>query len=110
MFPLPNATDPSGTRQYNYQYEADVEKLRADQVLRVDWNIRPGTTFYSRVQFGHEVCGRGYVSGGAGEPVPAGRTGRRCGTPTTSTPSASSTRCIHSFNPITVLEVTAGLN
>ena len=40
MFPMPNATDPSGTRQYNYEWEGIVEKLRTDQVLRVDWNVR----------------------------------------------------------------------
>ena len=29
MFPMPNATDPGGTRQFNNQFEGNVEKLRA---------------------------------------------------------------------------------
>jgi hypothetical protein len=65
LFPLPNATDPTGGRQYNYQFEGITEKLRLDQVLKIDWNVAPGkTTFNSRLQFGHEVCARGYQSGG----------------------------------------------
>ena len=39
LFPLPNATDPSGNRQYNYTYQNELEKPRNDQVARVDYNI-----------------------------------------------------------------------
>ena len=41
LFPLPNATDPSGSRQYNYTYQNMLEKPRNDQVARVDYNIKP---------------------------------------------------------------------
>ena len=60
LFPLPNATDPSGSRQYNYTYQNELEKPRNDQVARVDLNINRDTTFYTRVQFGNEVNSRGY--------------------------------------------------
>ena len=59
LFPLPNANDPTGQRQFNYQVQLPVLKPRNDQVLRVDYNVAQGTTFYSRLQFGHEVGGRG---------------------------------------------------
>ncbi len=108
QFPLPNATDPTGTRQYNYEWEGTVEKLRADQVLRVDWNVRSGTTFYSRVQFGHEVCSRGYTGACAGLFL-QGNWPQMRNSYDIDTFSIVNT-LIHSFNATTVLEVTGGLN
>jgi hypothetical protein len=55
LMPLPNATDPTGARQYNYTYQTAIDHPRSDQVLRVDWNAARNTTFYSRVQFGYEA-------------------------------------------------------
>ncbi len=55
LMPLPNASDPTGTRQYNYTYQTAIDHPRSDQVLRIDWNAAPQTTFYSRVQFGYEA-------------------------------------------------------
>ena len=86
-----------------------VEKLRTDQVLRVDWNVRPGTTFYSRMQFGHEVCGRGYVSGGCAGLFLQGNWPQMRNSYDIDTFSIVNT-LIHSFNPTTVLEVTGGMN
>ena len=54
LFPLPNATDPTGANQYNYVFQTEQDWPRNDQVLRVDWNIAPGTTAYGRLQFGYE--------------------------------------------------------
>ena len=62
LFPLPDPAlvgNPVTQGNYNYQFAGDTEKLRRDNVVRVDWNIRPGTTFYTRVQMGKEVFGRG---------------------------------------------------
>ena len=79
--------------------------------LRVDWNVRPGTTtFYSRLQFGHEVCARGFITAGCPAICSCRATGRRCATPTTSTPSARRTRSCTRSTPTTVLEATVGLN
>ena len=44
LFPMPNATDPTGTNQYNYVFQTEQDWPRNDQVLRVDWNISPSTT------------------------------------------------------------------
>ena len=44
--PLPDpllAGNPITGGQYNYQFAENTEALRRDQVLRVDWNWRPGT-------------------------------------------------------------------
>ena len=62
LFPLPDPAlvgNPVTQGNYNYQFAGDTEKLRRDHVVRVDWNIRPGTTFYTRFQTGKEVFGRG---------------------------------------------------
>ncbi len=55
LMPLPNATDPTGARQYNYTYQTSLDRPRTDQVARIDWNAAKNTTFYSRVQFGYEA-------------------------------------------------------
>ena len=39
LFPLPNATDPTGARQYNYAFQTVQDWPRNDQVLRMDWNV-----------------------------------------------------------------------
>ena len=52
LFPLPNADDPTGAKQYNYVFQTVQDWPRNDQVLRVDWNIAPNTTAYGRLQFG----------------------------------------------------------
>jgi len=54
LFPLPNATDPTGANQYNYVFQTEQDWPRNDQVLRVDWNATPSTTAYGRLQFGYE--------------------------------------------------------
>jgi carboxypeptidase family protein len=108
LFPMPNATDPTGNRQYNYQYEGIVDKLRTDQVLRVDWNVRPGTTFYSRLQFGKEINGRGYTTNAAGLFLNANYPQMR-NSYDIDTVSLSNT-LVHTFNASTILEVVGGVN
>ena len=111
LFPLPNATDPSGTRSYNYTYQNILYKPKNDQVLRVDYNINPGTTFYTRFQFGNEVNSRGLNAFlGAGT-----NNGGNAGWPQFDTSYEIKTYSIvntllHTFNPSTVAEVTIGMN
>jgi hypothetical protein len=111
LFPLPNATDPSGSRQYNYTYQNVLEKPRNDQVARVDYNINRNTTFYTRVQFGNEVNSRGanaFLGAGTGN-------GGNAGWPQFNTSyevgslSMVST-LLHTFNSTMVGEVTIGRN
>jgi hypothetical protein len=111
LFPLPNATDPSGSRQYNYTYQNVLEKPRNDQVARVDYNIDRNTTFYTRVQFGNEVNSRGanaFLGAGTGNGGNAGwpqfETSYEVGSM-----SLVST-LLHTFNSSTVAEVTVGRN
>jgi hypothetical protein len=106
MYPLPNASDPTGGRQYNYQWEGIIEKLRTDQVLRVDWNMRPKTTFYSRLQFGKEVYARGYSGIFL---FTQGNWPQMRNSYDIDTASIVNT-FLHTFNASTVLEVVAGLN
>jgi hypothetical protein len=46
LFPLPNTS--VSTRAYNSVFQVGIQQPRSDQVLRVDWNIAPGTTLYVR--------------------------------------------------------------
>jgi hypothetical protein len=49
LFPLPNATDPTGQRQYNAEFINPFEQPRHDRILRVDWPISPKATSYVRL-------------------------------------------------------------
>ncbi len=111
LFPMPNATDPTGSRQYNYTYQNELDRPRNDQVARVDYNINRDTTFYTRVQFGNEVNSRGanaFLGAGTGN-------GGNAGWPQFNTSyevgsvSMVST-LLHTFNSSTVGEVTVGRN
>ncbi|MGH9162290.1 MAG: hypothetical protein ACRD2X_20175, partial [Vicinamibacteraceae bacterium] len=102
LFPQPNATDPA--RQFNYTFQSSFEQPRNDQVLRVDWNVAPRTTFYSRLNFGYEAFkgGWGFVLNNANWPqLPIAYEIHSYGIVNT---------LLHTFNPTTVLEVTVGLN
>ncbi len=46
LFPQPNRFDPAHT--YNSVFQRPIEQPRTDHILRVDWNVAPGTTFYAR--------------------------------------------------------------
>ncbi len=108
LLPLPNAVDPTGAQQYNYQFDPSIEKLRREQVVRVDYNVRPGTTFYSRVQFGKEVNYRGYgaLTAGLGTQNAWPQMRNSYDINTTSIVNT----LIHTITPTTVLEVIGGLN
>ncbi|MGH9373843.1 MAG: carboxypeptidase regulatory-like domain-containing protein, partial [Vicinamibacterales bacterium] len=114
FFPLPDPAlvgNPVTQGQYNYQFAGETDKLRRDNVVRVDWNIRPGTTFYTRLQFGKEVFGRGFYNA----TNPALIAGNGLAFPLTegsydiNTAGYVST-LTHTFSPTTVLEVIAGTN
>jgi hypothetical protein len=111
LFPLPNATDPTGGRQYNYTYQNELEKPRHDQVARVDLNINRDTTFYTRVQFGNEVNSRGYnaflgagTGNGGNAQWPQFNTSYEVGS------LSMVSTLLHTFSPTMVGEVTIGRN
>ena len=67
--------------------------------------VAPGTTFYSRLQFGLEVNARGYSANlGAGSNWPQFKTSYDINT------VSSVSTLLHTFNRATVLEITAGQN
>ena len=114
LFPLPDPAlvgNPVTQGNYNYQFAGDTEKLRRDNVVRVDWNIRPGTTFYTRIQMGKEVFGRGQYN----ETAPALIAGAGMGFPWSEGSYDINTAgyvatLTHTFTGSTVLEVIAGTN
>ena len=104
LFPAPNATDPTGTNQYNYVFQTVQDWPRDDQVLRMDWNVAPKTTMYGRLQWGYEKR-----SGGVSL---LGSTG---GWPQMATKYEIDTvsyvnTLLHTFNPTTFAEFTIGVN
>jgi hypothetical protein len=105
LFPLPNATDPTGRNQYNYTFQTVQDWPRNDQVARIDWNAAPNTTFYSRVQFGYEKRAGGVSflgSTGAGWPQqPSKYEIDTFGIVNT---------LLHTFNSTLYSEVTVGVN
>jgi Carboxypeptidase regulatory-like domain len=104
LMPLPNATDPTGTNQYNYTFQTVQDWPRNDQVLRMDWNVGKKTTFYARGQYGYEKRAGGVsLLGSSG------------GWPQYPSKYEIDTRAIvgtllHTFNNSTFLEVTSGIN
>jgi len=114
LFPLPDPAlvgNPVTQGNYNYQFAGDTDKLRRDNVIRVDWNVRPGTTFYTRVQMGKEIFGRGQYN----ETAPALIAGAGMGFPWSNgsydiNTSGYVATLTHTFTGSTVLEVIAGTN
>jgi hypothetical protein len=105
LFPLPNADDPTGQRQYNYVFQTVQDWPRNDQVLRMDWNIAQNTTAYGRLQFGYEKRAGGVSflgSTGAGWPQQPSKY-------EIDTVSYVNT-LLHSFNSSTFAEFTIGVN
>ncbi len=111
LFPLPNATDPTGNREYNYTYQNLLDKPKHEEVARVDYNIRPGTNFYTRLGYSNEVNSRGYnafLGAGTGN-------GGNAGWPQFNTSYEIKTVSLvntlnHTFNSSTVGEVIVGMN
>jgi hypothetical protein len=49
LFPLPNAVDPTGQRQYNAEFINPFEQPRHDRILRVDYPVSSKATSYVRL-------------------------------------------------------------
>ena len=104
LFPMPNAEDPTGTRQYNYVFQTVQDWPRNDQVLRMDWNVAENTTAYGRLQFGYEkrAGGVSFLGSGGGWPQQPSKY-------EIDTVSYVNT-ILHSFSPSTFAEFTIGVN
>jgi carboxypeptidase family protein len=104
LFPMPNAEDPTGTRQYNYVFQTVQDWPRNDQVLRMDWNVAENTTAYGRLQFGYEkrAGGVSFLGSGGGWPQQPSKY-------EIDTVSYVNT-ILHSFSSSTFAEFTIGVN
>jgi hypothetical protein len=102
LLPLPNASDPTG--RYNYTFQPVNDWPRDDQVLRVDWNAGPRTTVYGRLQFGYE--NRSGLAAPFGFTAGFPRMASKFETESTSYVNT----VLHTINPTTFLEATAGVN
>jgi hypothetical protein len=103
LFPLPTtAQDANGN---NYAFQTVQDWPRNDQVLRMDWNVAPKTTFYTRMQWGYEKRAGGVSflgSTGAGWPQQPSKY-------EIDTVSYVST-LLHTFSNTTFAEATVGVN
>src|SRR5206468_10616428 len=104
LFPLPNATDPTGANQYNYVFQTAQDWPRDDQVLRVDWNVAPKTTMYGRLQWGYEKRSGGVSLLGSSGGWPQMATKYEIDT------VSYVNTLLHTFNPTTFAEFTVGVN
>ncbi|HYW44691.1 MAG TPA: TonB-dependent receptor [Bryobacteraceae bacterium] len=104
LFPLPNAVDPTGNRQYNALYQFVQDQPRSNKILRVDYNVAPQTLFYARLLNGYQnSVGYGESLGGATN-WPQVQTGS-----STQTAGAVGT-VVHTFSSSLVTEFTWGIN
>lgn len=102
IFPLPNAVDPA--RSYNALFQDTVEQPRRDTILRVDWNIGPGTQFYWRGINDYEAFQGGFqfvLASNSWPQLPMKYDIRSAGSVAT---------LIHTFSPTKINEFTFGVN
>ncbi len=106
LFPLPNATDPTGRNQYNYTFQTVQEWPRNDQVAA--HRLERGAEHHRSIR----ACSSATRSGPAASRSSArpARAGRSSRANTRSTPSASSTRCCTPSARRCISEVTVGVN
>jgi hypothetical protein len=68
LFPLPNTTDPTGQRAYNYIFQGTNTQPREDKILRVDYNASTKDTMFVRLlQDYQNQSGYGAILGAQGD-------------------------------------------
>lgn len=104
LFPLPNATDPTGQRQYNSEFVNPFKQPRHDRILRVDWPVSSKASAYVRLlQDYFSNAGYGQILGALGN-------GWRQFPHEYSIPSAGAVgSLIYSFKPNLILETMYGI-
>ena len=107
LFPLPNATDPTGQRQYNFTDILPQVNPRRDNILRVDYNISQHDTMYVRLLQDYQAqTGFGAILGAAGDGW-----GQSSRTYSYFIPSAGfGVTYVHTFRPNLINEATVGQN
>ena len=68
LFPLPNTTDPTGQRQYNFTDVLSNTDPRLDKIVRVDYNIASKDSMFVRLLQDYQAqSGFGAILGAAGD-------------------------------------------
>ena len=68
LFPLPNTTDPTGQRQYNFTDTLSNTDPRLDKILRVDYTVSSKDTMFVRLLQDYQAqSGYGAILGAAGD-------------------------------------------
>jgi len=104
LFPMPNAVDTTGQRQYNALFQFGLQNQQEDRILRVDYNVAPSTQafvrliqdYQSRRGFGatHSVSSTwGQMNADWGDQL-----------------AGAVATVIHTFSPVLVNQFTAGAN
>jgi hypothetical protein len=104
LLPEPNIEPNEDNGFNNHEFYNTQESFRRDSILRVDWNVRPDTTFYSRIQFGRQVSESMNNQLGSNAGWPQARTEYAINT------FGMVNTLLHTFNAATVLELTFGWN
>src|SRR5215831_7929062 len=104
VFPLPNTVDPAHT--FNDVFQGRVSEPHHFEVLRLDWNISPKTTFYTRLHHNSDKrISRDWFNGFPVNNTFPLITGRY------EFPSRGAVgTLIHTFDPTLINEVTFGVN
>jgi hypothetical protein len=105
LFPLPNTTDPTGQRQYNYTDTLSNTDPRLDKILRIDYNISTKDSMFVRLLQDYQA------QSGYGAILGAGGYGWGQFPHSYFIPSAGfATTYIHTFRPNLINEATVGQN
>ncbi len=102
IFPLPNTVDPA--RSFNNVFQSTVDQPRDEDILRIDWNIAPKTTFYARAIRNYEAFKGDFdfvLASGIWPQFPIAYTIQSAGVVST---------LIHTFRPNLINEFTFGVN
>jgi hypothetical protein len=105
QFPLPNAVDPTGQRQFNFLFTPVFQNPREDKILRVDYNISSKDTMFVRLlQDYQNQSGFGAILGPATQEW--GQFPHSYHIPS----AGVAATYIHTFSPSLVNELTWGIN
>ena len=105
LFPLPNAVDPTGQRQYNFLAQSTLKNLQEDRILRLDYNISPKTQAFVRLIDDYQN-----QSGAAGGIHGVSSTWGQMVTFYGIESASALATAIHTFSSNLVNEFTAGIN
>ena len=105
LFPMPNAVDNTGQRQYDYLAQFTLKNLQEDRILRLDYNVSSKTQMFVRLIDDYQDQS-GAAGGIHGVTSTWGQLDTFYGIPSA---SALAT-VIHTFTPNLVNEFTAGIN